>query len=116
MERVSDQPDYGADIRRSGERTVVALTGEVDLATADDMAATLRAELAVAPVVLDLRELTFMDSSGVRVLDALLRDIDREGWQLRIDRRLTPVVENVLSITGMISILPFENPEPEETS
>jgi anti-anti-sigma factor len=48
----------------------VRVAGEIDLATAAEMEAPVLEMLdnGFAHVVLDLREVTFMDSSGVRVL------------------------------------------------
>jgi anti-anti-sigma factor len=53
----------------------VRVTGELDLATAAILAQALsQAEARAQRVVLDLRELTFMDSAGVHaILDATLR-------------------------------------------
>jgi anti-sigma B factor antagonist len=93
-----------------GERTVAA-AGEIDLATADAFAAGLREHLAGGPVLLDLRELSFMDSSGVRVLDALLRDVDREGWSLAVRPELQDSVRLVLEMTGMLNVLPMREVE-----
>jgi anti-sigma B factor antagonist len=90
----------------SGERTVAAV-GELDLATADAFAAALRDHLAGGPVLLDLREVSFMDSSGVRVLDALLRDVAREGWSLAVRPEMQNSVRMVLEMTGMIDALPL---------
>jgi anti-sigma B factor antagonist len=55
------------EIRQEGEAAVIALGGELDLAGA----ATLEQELALvdAPtLVVDLRGLEFMDSSGLRAI------------------------------------------------
>jgi anti-sigma B factor antagonist len=58
------------DVRyeRTGSVPLVAVSGEVDLATAD----LVRAALAETPcdqsVVIDLTELSFIDCSGLRVL------------------------------------------------
>ncbi len=47
----------------------VRIAGEVDLATAPQLAAALeQAQRDVLIVVVDLREVTFMDSAGLRVL------------------------------------------------
>jgi anti-sigma B factor antagonist len=52
-------------------RVVVVPRGELDLATAPDLEAVLRARLDDGRrVVVDLRELAFMDSTGLRVLVA----------------------------------------------
>lgn len=53
----------------AGGRLLVVVRGELDLATAPDLEETLMGAIeAGREVVLDLRELDFMDSSGVRVL------------------------------------------------
>ena len=103
------EPDFSIAIDRAdgSTRTVVRVTGEVDLATADQLDATLRAELATAPLRLDLGGVSFMDSSGIRLLDALLRDCEREGWELSIEAEMTPAVVQVLELTGMLEVLPF---------
>ena len=52
-------------------RAVVVIRGELDLATAPDLEAALPERLdAGQDVVVDLRELEFMDSTGLRVLVA----------------------------------------------
>jgi anti-sigma B factor antagonist len=96
------------DTSTHAERTTVAITGEIDLATAGAMRDAIRDHLARGPVLLDLSRVEFMDSSGVWALDALLRDVDAEGWDLRVSRTLTPAVAQVLELTGMSEQLPFE--------
>lgn len=63
-----------ADGEESSERLTVALAGEIDLATVGAVRSALAAALAEADgrtLVVDLRELTFMDSSGLNALCAL---------------------------------------------
>jgi anti-sigma B factor antagonist len=48
---------------------VLAASGEIDLATSPRLRETVEAELERGvPLVLDLSEVTFLDSSGIRVL------------------------------------------------
>ena len=57
------------DERRVGDRMILAVHGELDLATVGEVKArldALRAELQ--PVVLDLDSLEFMDSTGIRLV------------------------------------------------
>ena len=89
--------------------TVVAVAGEIDIATAGDFSAALREHLAAGPVLLDLRKLTFMDSSGVRALDAVMRDVEREGWSLAIRSDMHRNVRQVLALTGMLEALPLQD-------
>lgn len=104
---VSEQPNLRVTTAPAGEWTVVAAAGELDLATADEYAGAVRERLAAGPVLLDLAELEFMDSSGVRTLGALLRDAAREGWTLAVRPEIRPNVRQVLDITGMSGVLPI---------
>ena len=99
------------DTTSRADRTAVAVTGEIDLATADAMGDAVREQLRTAPVLLDLSRVEFMDSSGVRVLDTLLREVDAEGWDLLVVPTLTPAVAQVLELTGMHDQLPFDDAE-----
>jgi anti-anti-sigma factor len=60
---------------RNGRRHTIGLSGELDLATAPDVADELeRVEAtAVDIVVLDLSGLTFIDSTGIRLVLAAHR-------------------------------------------
>jgi anti-sigma B factor antagonist len=69
-------PRFGCTLRDGGvDAAWLRVTGELDIATAPQLAEMLRqAEECYRRVVLDLRELTFMDSAGVHVIfDATLR-------------------------------------------
>lgn len=62
-------PEFSVTRRPSGEAVVVAPVGEIDLATVDELAQALDAAREEAgSVVLDLREVTFMDSAGLRLV------------------------------------------------
>jgi anti-anti-sigma factor len=87
---------------RAGERRTVTVRGEVDLATATDLEAIVRSALDGAPdgVVLDLAQLTFIDSSGLRVLVALAKDAESRGTALAL-RNLPRHAQRVLELTGL---------------
>lgn len=105
-----EPPELEVTARRAAGLTSLAVAGEMDVATAGEFAATVREHLAGGPVVLELHELRFMDSSGVRALDGLLRDTEREGWSLRIRSDMHDNVRRVLALTGMLDALPLEDP------
>jgi len=66
-----DPSGFSISISERDGRTVVAIGGELDLATAPDLERVLLERIdAGEGVVLDLRGLQFMDSSGLRVLIA----------------------------------------------
>lgn len=100
--------------RRDGDGMLrLVLVGELDLAVADDVRARLHElKLADQPVRLDLSELEFIDTSGIRTL---LRALDetRDGWTLLIDRQTGAYVEQVIQITGLRSVIwPTNNDTP----
>ena len=81
-------------------RLVVA--GELDLATAEELEAGLKELESGAPavLVLDLRELEFMDSTGLRTIvgaDARARE---QGWRLTIVRG-PDAVQRIFSVTKL---------------
>lgn len=83
---------------------VVAVSGELDLGTAESLWPHLELALASDPVdvvVLDATELDFMDSSGLRVLlsAARLARSERRTAALRIVAP-HPVVQRVLDLAG----------------
>jgi anti-sigma B factor antagonist len=79
------------------EAAWVRVEGELDLATSPQFRQTLgEAQRAARVVVLDLRELSFIESSGVHVILDAAGDARRNGGQLmivrgpaRVDRLLT---------------------------
>jgi anti-anti-sigma factor len=107
---IEDLPEFHLAVTPAAGHTVVAVGGELDIVHADDLTRALSEQLAQGPVRLDLGALTFMDSSGVRLLDTLLRDADTHGWTVTLAPELHPAVRRVLELTGMLALLPFEPP------
>src|SRR5207302_2066397 len=68
------------------ETTVVAVTGELDFATRDELVEALTAieELGTRGLVLDLRHLSFIDSAGLHVLIAVHKRAIAGGWTFEI--------------------------------
>lgn len=84
-------------------RTVVVIRGELDLATAPELERVIGERLdAGDDVVVDLRELGFMDSSGLRVLVAAHTRIGSGDQQFLIVRppEGSPIAR-ILSIAGL---------------
>lgn len=83
----------------------VHVVGELDSASAPQLERALRGSQARAPlVVLDLRELAFMDSSGVHVIvDASIRA--READRRLVVLRGPPNVDRVFALTGTSEVV-----------
>jgi anti-sigma B factor antagonist len=68
-----------------GRATLVSLAGEIDLANAPAIGREIAAHMTGAgPVLIDLTAVSFLDSAGVRLLDALVGDLDDHGGAIRL--------------------------------
>jgi anti-anti-sigma factor len=99
--------DFVWRVRRADERVIVELVGDLDLKDAADLQAALL-DLTMGQgnrsLALDLSELTFIDSTGLRVLVETNRRIREVGgdmvlWNLR------PHTRKVLEIAGLSMFL-----------
>ena len=76
------------------------LSGELDLSTADQLIDVLAEDRTSAgDVVLDLSELTFIDSSGLRVLLDTVRSLGERGTLVL--RRPSGEVARVFEVSGI---------------
>jgi anti-anti-sigma factor len=89
----------------------ITLTGELDLAGAAQMEASLAAAEREQPrrLLIDLAQLSFLDSTGLRLL--LQADVRaREAGYELVLRPGTPSVQRVFEVTGALDVLRFESP------
>ncbi len=109
--RGEDAQQLGALAMRSdrdGDTHVIALSGEMDLSTVDLVEhELLRVEASdAARIVLDLSELEFLDSTGVRLV--FMADVRsrQDSNRLRI-RRGPDKVQRLFVMTDLADRLPF---------
>jgi anti-anti-sigma factor len=69
-----------------GEIVVAHLTGEIDMSNADEIADAISVQTPVdaRALVLDLREVLYIDSAGIRLIYNLRSRLDHRGQQLRL--------------------------------
>jgi anti-sigma B factor antagonist len=80
----------------------IALIGELDMAVADGVEERLREHRDRGnPVRLDLSQLEFIDSSGVRAIVLGLKHARRGGAKLDVDRRVSSTVTRMIEIMGI---------------
>ena len=108
---------FSIETNEAGGGLLVRPQGELDLATAPELERLLLGRLQEGgAVVLDLRGLEFMDSSGVRLLVAAKARAESEGGRLRIVRpEPGSPVERILVVSGIDRALPFVD-EVDETT
>jgi anti-anti-sigma factor len=93
---------------REGNAHRLALCGELDLANAATVEAELEAALAdeEAEVIVDMRQLEFIDSTGIALLVATLSRDDAERPRVRFIPSTAIAVTRVLDLTGVGERLP----------
>ncbi|GID33269.1 STAS domain-containing protein [Paractinoplanes brasiliensis] len=68
-----------------GGAELVSLTGEIDLSNAPEIGKAIVERLANAgKVLVDLTAVSFLDSAGVRLLDALIGDLQQHAVPARL--------------------------------
>jgi anti-sigma B factor antagonist len=104
---VDDELEITEDELPGGTRRL-SLRGELDMIGAPEVESRLRALAGEGlDVRLDLSGLTFMDSTGVRVLFGAAKEVDgAEGPRLEIVRPQGEVWR-VIELTGLQRVLPF---------
>jgi stage II sporulation protein AA (anti-sigma F factor antagonist) len=93
--------------RRQGSRLTVHLSGELDHHCAKKVRQEmdrLLADTAIKELVLDLRGLEFMDSSGIGVLMGRYRTLSKRGGRMRVCN-LSGQVERVFNVSGLYRII-----------
>lgn len=107
MDRVDDVPELEepliVEVGEDGGETVFTLRGELDPHTAPDLRTEIDAVLASgrARLVLDLAGLTFVDSSGLRVIISAHKDAAERGGRLVL-RAPSQTTRRLLDITGLL--------------
>ena len=105
----SEIPAFAVEARPGPDgRTTLAPVGELDISVAPAFFDAVEEHLRAGPVFLDLSGLLFMDSSGVAALDRLMRICAREGWEMLVGSKLDRQVWQILDLTGMLGVLPFD--------
>ncbi|HTU31941.1 MAG TPA: STAS domain-containing protein [Solirubrobacteraceae bacterium] len=96
----------------SRSTVTLSLLGELDMSTVPQLSDRVRHQLrdGANELTLDLRELAFMDSSGLRLLIELFDDSRRDGWTLRLIAPRHEAATLVLRATGADVALPFQTP------
>ncbi|MDQ3722110.1 MAG: STAS domain-containing protein [Actinomycetota bacterium] len=101
-------PSFDLRVVRNDRGMYIVPCGELDIATTPQLeqAVTKATSEAVSELVLDLRELTFMDSTGLRALAQARVKAEQAGTTLSIWRGPRQI-ERVLEISGLGPLLPL---------
>lgn len=107
------------DTRHEGARTVVSLNGDLDLATVPGLCDTALSELGNPDchlLVLDLAQLTFIDSTGLGCFIDLRNQARSAGKSVEL-ASVPATARRTFHIAGLAEVFGLENdPSANETS
>lgn len=83
---------------------VIDVTGEIDLATAPELESTLAEHVGPNKTIVDLSSVSFIDSTGLRVLLTIHEAAETAGGQLVLISAEGPVTR-LFAITGVRDLL-----------
>ena len=100
-----------------GEAVLLIVEGQVDMHTSPDLRKHFIQGIKGrrSPIVVDLSEVSFIDSSGLATLIEALRSISGYGGKLRLVG-LNPAVENVFRLSHLSSIFEIYDTRAEALS
>jgi anti-sigma B factor antagonist len=96
------QSEFRVEVRGQPGATLLAVSGELDLASTPALEEELEHAFGLQPeiVILDLRGLEFMDSTGLSLLIKAHRSAERSGKRLCLIKG-PPQVQRLLTLTGV---------------
>lgn len=107
----SQHPYLTVEVTSTPEAHTVLLSGEADLLGAPTIESALTdAANDAVRITLDLRNLTFIDSSGLRALMRGHEQCVARGVELQVIRG-PENIQRLFELSGMNEILPFRAPE-----
>ncbi|HEY2635988.1 MAG TPA: STAS domain-containing protein [Solirubrobacteraceae bacterium] len=107
------EPGFQLRVGRSSGALVVAPSGDLDIGTAPELAGAL-AGAAGDDVVVDLRAVAFIDSSGVAGVLEARRRAQESGGRLRVVEG-PPEVQRVLELVSLDRTLEWTEPPADVT-
>jgi anti-anti-sigma factor len=104
-------PIFSLSVQRADGHARVVVEGELDMETAPQLVRTIEALLKdeAVEVVVDLRTLTFMDSSGLQALLHGYNEAQRINKPFALIRG-TETVMRVFELSGVDGHIPFARP------
>ncbi len=101
-------PPFTVETVRSDSGTVICASGELDIATVDALQAALDDGARLGdPIELDMTEVTFIDSSGLRTLIVAHESASAEDREFAVVP--SKAVRKLLDLAGLAQFIPLRS-------
>lgn len=103
-----DTTDFEIAVTGGHRWARVAVLGELDLSTSDQLRDALAREReAGRSVILDLGRVQFLDSTGLTVILRAMQAAQADSWSFGIAADLPPAVLRTVQVAGVLPMLPL---------
>ena len=101
---------FSCSVTPERDHVVVAPRGELDMATVGALEQELKSvrETGHPAIVLDLRGLSFMDSSGLHLVMRWAADASRDGFKFELEPGPAPV-QRIFELAALNETLPWRS-------
>jgi anti-anti-sigma factor len=104
---MTHQPTFNIRTDVIGDALVIDVSGEVDVVSAKELGSAMELVLEQKAVIVDLREVTFLDSSGLGTIVRGQRILGERGISLRVVAPPAGIVRRVFEITRLVESIPI---------
>lgn len=111
-------PQLTISQRQESNVTILVLSGQLAGDKSDDPVETLRRTVrdllaeSKACILLNLADVTYVDSNGIGVLETSRQTIDQQGGRLKL-LNVTKRLQDLLEITKLITLFDIHNDEAQ---
>lgn len=92
---------------KNGNELALALIGRLDTTTAPLLETELKGNISgVGVLVLDMKDLEYLSSAGLRVILAAQKVMNRQGEM--VVRNVNETIREIFEVTGFVDILTIE--------
>ncbi len=108
--QMSEQPEFRIAQDRTDARVRISVSGEVDLQTTPMLEAAVMEACAVATAIeLDLHEVSFIDSTGIRAVLSIKTLCGQRGVELLLVPSRHEAPHRTFELAGVLDLLPWRS-------
>ncbi|MBC8081202.1 MAG: STAS domain-containing protein [Gorillibacterium sp.] len=110
-----ERKNFDVQVKEMTDHVTVYLRGELDLAVAAQFRAVVEPLIPIKKqVILNLENLTYIDSTGMGIIIFLLKARNGEGNKFAVEN-IPANIKKLFDLTGITKFLPIHDPTSDPT-
>jgi anti-sigma B factor antagonist len=97
-----------------GKHTLIRLIGRLDITQSDEVESALSKDVqsGEGDMIINLGQITYISSSGIRIFVGMVRELGRQGRKLKLCN-ITPPVKKVFDVVELLDLFDVHENEAE---